>query len=91
MFEMMAAGLPVILCAKGESAGILNGTEGGPAGIALPPEDPEPLALAIRRFVSNPEAGKQMGSRGREYVFKHFDRKAIANEFEKSLLELMEK
>jgi glycosyltransferase involved in cell wall biosynthesis len=89
MFEMMAAGLPILLCAQGEAAKVVQGAPDGGAGLIAPPEEPAALAQHIRRLVSEPETGKAMGRRGRAYVFQSFNREAIAKNLERSLLELI--
>lgn len=89
MFEIMAAGKPILLCATGEAEEIINAPLDGPAGISVPPEHPQKLAEAIRYILDNREEAIQMGKRGKEYVFKHFDRQKIAENLEKELLKLI--
>lgn len=90
MFEMMASGLPLALCAEGESVEILNAPQGGPAGFHAFPEQPEIFAKKIREIVFQPQALKEMGARGREFVFEHFDRENIAKNLATEFLELLE-
>jgi glycosyltransferase involved in cell wall biosynthesis len=89
MFEIMAAGRPVILCAKGEAERIIMNSPGGAAGLCVPPEEPEELASSIRRICSEKKRGEQMGCRGREHAFANFDREQIGKRMERLFLEVM--
>jgi glycosyltransferase involved in cell wall biosynthesis len=82
MFEIMAAGRPVVLAGEGESTRIVLGATGGPAGIAVPPESPDNLAGAIAGLARDRAEAAAMGRRGRAHVFEHFDRARIAGEIE---------
>ena len=86
MFEIMAAGKPVILCARGEAAAVLTTGGGTPAGIICPPEAPAALAAAIVRLSSSADLAQEMGCAGRRIVKSHFDREIIARQFEAALL-----
>jgi len=77
VFDYMAAGRPVILAIDGV---IRQVVETAGAGIAVPPGDPEAIAQAICSLVGDPQAGRQMGERGRTYVEAHFDRARLADE-----------
>lgn len=69
MLEAMAAGLPLLLAARGESARLL---EDAAAGLVVPPGNPALLAEACARLHSHPELRRKMGAAGRTYVEKHF-------------------
>ena len=86
MFEIMAAGRPIILCARGEAERLLHLGEDGPAGLAVPPEDPPALARVVRELKIEKETAAAMGRRGKEVVRKHFDREQIANQLESVFL-----
>jgi glycosyltransferase involved in cell wall biosynthesis len=51
-----------------------------------PPEEPELLAAHVRRLLDDPAGAAEMGRRGRELVFRDFDRDAIAGRMESLLL-----
>jgi len=85
MFEIMAAGRPLILAGRGEAQRVFENTPGGPPGVLAPPEEPAILAERIRELVRDREAALEMGRRGREYVFTHFDREKIARNIEAKL------
>lgn len=82
MFEVMAAGRPVLLCANGEAVRVIQGPKTGPAGVAVPPESPAELADAICILTRNRAEAAAMGERGREYVFGEFDRESIGRRME---------
>jgi glycosyltransferase involved in cell wall biosynthesis len=85
LIDSMAAGRPVLLAAEGEAARIL---ELSGAGIAVPPENPEELALAVKWLVDNPGAVGDMGRRGREFAARRL-RSVQAERLEELLLEVV--
>lgn len=89
MFEIMAAGKPLVLCARGEAVRVMESAPGGPAGLAAPPEEPAQLAECIRRLTSDRGCAHEMGARGASLVRARFDRAHIALELEAALLKLV--
>lgn len=87
VFDYMATGKPVILAIDGV---IREVVEAAGAGLPIPPGDPAALAGAIRNLEEDPNAGVEMGRRGREYVTAHFDRVVLAEKLESLLLELQQ-
>jgi len=83
MIDFMAVGRPLVLSAQGEAARIL-GAAG--AGVAVPPEDPDALADAIRWLSEHPVEAAEMGSRGREFARRRL-REIQAERLEKVLLD----
>ncbi len=77
IFEAMATGRPIILGVRGESQELLQ--EAG-AGIAVPPENPQALAEAIRKIMDDPALCQDMGAAGRRFVERKFDRERLASE-----------
>jgi glycosyltransferase involved in cell wall biosynthesis len=65
MFEVMAAGLPVLLAARGESAQLV---ERAGAGVVVPPGDPRALADACRLLRDDPPLREELGAAGRRFV-----------------------
>lgn len=61
LYEVMAAGRPAILAARGEAADLVVRTG---AGVVVPPEDPHALAAAVRDLRSSPARATAMGSAG---------------------------
>jgi glycosyltransferase involved in cell wall biosynthesis len=79
MFEIMAAGLPVVLSApEGEASRLVARAQ---AGVHVAPEDPVALAHAVEELASGRDAARMMGRNGRAYVLTHYDRAAIAEAF----------
>jgi len=66
-YEAAACGLPQITTR--ESGDVV---QDGLNGIVIPPEDPDALAAAIRRFYDSPDLVDQMGAAGRERVLSNF-------------------
>jgi glycosyltransferase involved in cell wall biosynthesis len=75
VFDYMAAGRPVILAIDGV---IRQVVEDAGAGIVVPPGDSIALAEAICSLVDDPQARREMGSRGRAYIEANFDRASLA-------------
>lgn len=90
MFEVMAAARPLVVCARGEAASIAEEVPGGPAGVVVPPEEPEALARGLRWLVEHDPEAAEMGHRGRALVEARFDRERIAAEVERLLLSVIE-
>jgi glycosyltransferase involved in cell wall biosynthesis len=87
MFEIMGAGKPVILCAKGEAVEIIKDAK---CGVWAPPEEPEKLSIVIEELINQP-AGflEKMGEYGRDYAEQNFNRKLIAEKFASYLEEII--
>lgn len=75
MFEAMAMESPIVLGVEGEARALL---EAAGAGIAIEPENPRQLADAVRRLADDPRLARRLGSDGRSYVVRHFNRETIA-------------
>ncbi|TAK14438.1 MAG: glycosyltransferase WbuB [Anaerolineae bacterium] len=85
VFDYMAAGRPLALAIDGVSRDVM---EAAGAGLFAQPGDPAALAAALRQLAADPTAARHMGLAGRAYLEAHFDRAALAQEFENLLLEL---
>lgn len=68
-FPAMASGVPVIFAGRGEMGDLLDGAE---AGIVVPPEDPDALALAIRRLADESATASHLGRNARALVLDQF-------------------
>jgi colanic acid biosynthesis glycosyl transferase WcaI len=84
VFEYLACGKPVIGLHSGETARVLN--ESG-AGIVVQPGDAAALAAAVRTLYGDPRLRAALGRQGRQYVERHYSRRAIAVRFESLLRE----
>ena len=76
--EAMACELPVITTRAGALPEVVG--EDGLVGIQVPPADPEALAGAIDRILSNDQQRKSMGRAGRERVERCFSWRRAAEE-----------
>jgi glycosyltransferase involved in cell wall biosynthesis len=77
MFELMAAGVPVVLSApRGDASDII---EAAHAGVCVGPENAAALAGAIRSLYRDPNRA-QLGRNGRRHATSHFNRATIARE-----------
>jgi len=85
MFEMLAAGRPVIGAVRGEAARILTAA----GAVVVPPQDPQALAEAIRALAADPARRAAMTRAGRAYVAEHFDRTQLADRYRRLVLELL--
>ena len=81
MFELFAAGRPVIGAVRGEAARILQAA----GQTVVPPEDPAALAQAVARLAADPDRRARMARVGRAYVERHFDRDALARDYQELL------
>ena len=87
IFESMAMKKPIILGVDGESKGIIKEAE---AGIAIEPENAVGLAHAIRQLADNKQLCESLGENGYQHVSEHFNRKALATQYEAILSELIQ-
>jgi glycosyltransferase involved in cell wall biosynthesis len=85
LFEVMAAGRPAIVAARGEAAELVRASG---AGLAVAPEDPHALADAFRLLRAYPSRARAMGEHGRLRA-RDFDRAAAVGQWEGLLKELV--
>ena len=78
MLEFMSCGRPVILSVEGQARQIV---EEANAGIAIEPENTAALAETIVTLERHPDRGREMGSRGREYIQKKYSRGQTAEDY----------
>jgi colanic acid biosynthesis glycosyl transferase WcaI len=88
MFDAWACELPLLLSIDGEARRTLEAAQGG---LAIPPEDPDALAEAIRALAAQPDRGRALGQNGRRYTEQHHSRQAQARALEKLLKEEVDK
>lgn len=74
IFELLAAGRPVIGAVAGEAADILSAA----GAVVVPPEDPGALARAIRELAGDPHRQRVMSAAARGYAQVHCDRAVLA-------------
>ena len=86
LFEVMAAGRPVVLAAAGEAAELVRG---GRAGLVVAPEDPRALANAFLQAAGLRESDlREMGERARTLA-GDFDRPRLVDRWHSMLAELV--
>ena len=86
VFDYMAAGRPVVLAIDGVIREVVEKSEGG---IFVAPGNADALANAIRQLSSDPDLCIKMGSHGRHYIEKHFDRQLLADKLINIIEELV--
>jgi len=86
VFDYMAAGRPVVLAIDGVIRKVIEESEGG---IFVAPGNAGALANTIKQLSSDPDLCIKMGSKGRQYFEKHFDRQLLAKKLIKILEELI--
>ena len=74
MLEAMAAGVAVVATAVGETPEILTEE----MGVPVPPEDPEKLAEALAKLLSDPNRRRDLGLKARQHVIAHYEAPAWA-------------
>lgn len=78
-FDYMGAGKPIIAAVpSGELSRLV---EDAACGIAIPPEDPDAMADAIRRLAADGALATRLGAAGAGFVCTHYDRKVLAERF----------
>jgi glycosyltransferase involved in cell wall biosynthesis len=80
--EAMACGIPVIGSDSGEIPTVLSRTGGG---VTFPEGDARALAAEIRSLLSDPQARRQLGERGRDGVSRYFSLRTVASELAAAL------
>lgn len=78
IFEAAAMRKPIILGVAGHAAKVLQ--EAG-AGIAIEPENESALLRAIDRLRGDRELCRRLGSSGRDFVVRHYNRDDLAREY----------
>ena len=78
IFEIAAMERPILLSVDGEARCIVEDSGGG---VFVPPEDVDAMAGEIARFADDRGRGRAMGTRGRDYVKREFDRDMLARRY----------
>ncbi|MGB3430497.1 glycosyltransferase family 4 protein [Achromobacter sp.] len=74
----MASGKPILASLNGEGGRLVEKAQ---AGIAVPAEDAQALADAIRRLADMPEEARaRMGENGRRYYEEHFNHERLVDQ-----------
>ena len=78
MFEIMGAGVPMILGVDGQARAILDAAD---AGIAIPPGDADALAAALRRLAADPALRARYGGNASRHVRENYDLDVLARNY----------
>jgi glycosyltransferase involved in cell wall biosynthesis len=75
LFEILAAGRPVVGAVRGEARGILEQSGGA---LLVPPSDADAMAGAVTRLRQDRALRETLGIRGRAFVEQRYDRNVLA-------------
>ena len=78
LFELLAAGRPIVAAVRGEARAIL---ERSGAALVVDPEDDAALAGAVERLRSDPVLRAELGRRGRAFAEQFYDRDTLAQQY----------
>src|SRR5208282_3724458 len=87
LLEYMACQRPVIVAVDGQARQIVEEAGGG---VFAEPENSKALVKAILGLAEDPEQGRQMGARGRQYIVSKFSREKTARDYVAVLEKLRE-
>ncbi len=86
-FEMMAAGVPLVLAARGEMA---RHVAAAGCGEVIEPEASPAIVAALRRFREmGPSERRRIGMKGRAYVIANFSREEMTHRLEAVMNEVI--
>jgi hypothetical protein len=77
IFEAWGTGRPVILGVAGESAEIVQTSQGG---LVIQPESAEALACSIAQLAATSDLASDLGRNGRRFVTGSYDRELLARQ-----------
>jgi glycosyltransferase involved in cell wall biosynthesis len=83
LFELLAAGRPIIGAVRGEAHDILARSGGA---LLVEPERGDQLAEAVDRLRADPDLRSDLGSKGRAFAVQHYDRDTLAAQYLELLL-----
>jgi glycosyltransferase involved in cell wall biosynthesis len=78
MFEIMGAGLPMILGVDGQARAILEAAD---AGIAIPPGNADALATALRKLAADASLREWYGGNASRFVRENYDLDLLAQHY----------
>jgi colanic acid biosynthesis glycosyl transferase WcaI len=84
LYEYLGCGLPVVTTGRGELRRFVEAADGGIHTKA----EPEALAAAFERLLTDDERRREFGANGRAFVEREYDHQEIAERFSATLREL---
>jgi len=78
IFEAFAMERPLIVGVEGHAARIAERSGGG---ICIEPENEEQLVAAVEALKNDPERARSLASAGHSYVWQHYDRDRLADQY----------
>ncbi|MBI5655041.1 glycosyltransferase family 4 protein [Candidatus Uhrbacteria bacterium] len=72
VLEAMASGIPVVASDVGACRWMLNADADRPAGLVVPPNDPETLRHSLRSLYQDPDLRGRLGASGSDIVRQNF-------------------
>jgi glycosyltransferase involved in cell wall biosynthesis len=78
IFEAGGMARPIIMGVEGNAAEIVAEAE---MGLFMEPEDENSLVRAVTQLADDSELSLRLGRSGHEYIVKHFDRDALAEQY----------
>lgn len=86
VYEYLGCGLPVVATGRGELQRFVEAADGG----IHTDGEPEALAAAFERLLTDDERRREFGANGRAFVEREYDHQEIADRFSAALSELTE-
>lgn len=84
VLEALAAARPLVATAVGGVPDLV----GADAGVLVPPRDPQAVAEAVRRLISDPAEAARLGAGGRSRVYPAYDIATLVDRIETLYLDL---
>ena len=78
VLEAMASGLPVVSTDVGGISEVVRNSENG---ALVPPENPDRLAEAVQRILSDPKLSGHMGTSARDWIVRHYSLDNITKKY----------
>jgi glycosyltransferase involved in cell wall biosynthesis len=86
LWEILAAGRPIVGAVRGEARTILEHSGGA---VVVEPEQPDQLAAAVEHLRQDAAWRDRLGREGREFAVRHYDRDALAGRYLDLLAEIV--
>lgn len=88
LYSILAAARPIVASVDAGTE-VARRVQEADAGLAVPPDDPEPFTKAVRHLVERPDEARRMGASGRRFVESWASPAAVARTYEELFSELV--